>query len=386
MEENGNQEVRNPAARGYRPFLLVMLFLSLYLSYTILRPFFDAIVFAIVLASLFHPLHNLLIHRYRVRKTLAALVIVFIITFVIAIPVFLLLSSLVGQGIQSINQTNDWIRAGNLQKLTQDPRVLVALDWLQDRLPWVDINKFDIQGTLLNISKTVGQFVISKGALILQNLATLVIHFFIMIFIIFYLVRDGRDMIVHIRRLSPLREDQEDRILDGIRLVARSVLLGFFLTALTQGAVGALGLALVGIPPVFWGSVMAFASLIPIFGTALVWVPAVIYLLLLGSFSAAMFLAAWCIVLVGSIDNFLKPILMRSGMQMSTFYVFLSILGGVQVFGLSGILYGPLILSLAMIMLYIYGVEFGGDLLSAESKAGLQQKDEPAQNSDINNY
>jgi predicted PurR-regulated permease PerM len=171
------------------------------------------------------------------------------------------------------------------------------------------------------------------------------------------------------RYFSPLRKDQEDRILTGVRVVAKSVLLGTFLTALCQGLVGGIGLALVGIPGLFWGTVMGFSSLIPLIGTALVWVPAAVYLVLLGKMKAAAFLAVWCVVLVGSIDNFLRPFLMRGEAKMSTFYIFLAIVGGVQYFGLTGILYGPLILSFAMIMLYIYGVEYEDDLHLKE-KAG----------------
>ena len=121
---------------------------------------------------------------------------------------------------------------------------------------------------------------------------------------------------------------------------------------------GGIGLAIVGIPGLFWGTVMGFSSLIPVIGTALVWGPAVIYLLLFGKWKAGIFLLVWSIVLVGSIDNFLRPFLMRDENNLSPFYIFLAIIGGVQYFGLAGILYGPLILTFAMVMLYIYGVEY----------------------------
>jgi predicted PurR-regulated permease PerM len=116
--------------------------------------------------------------------------------------------------------------------------------------------------------------------------------------------------------------------------------------------------------------VCGFSSLIPIVGTSLVWVPAVIYLVLLAKWKAALFLAIWSVVLLGSIDNFLRPFLMKGEGRMSPFYIFLAIIGGVQYFGLLGILYGPLILSFAMIMLYMYGAEYREDLL-AEEKSTL---------------
>jgi len=351
--------------KGYRPFLLLVLFLSLYFVYLILNPFIHILVFAIVIASLFYPVQLFLIRVYRGRNNLAALSIVFIITFVIAIPVFFFISALVAQGLDSVNRITEWLRSGNLQRLVEDPRVLTLYSHFQERFPFLELNKLDLSGSLLQLSKNVGQFLLSKGAALVGNVVTLVADFFILIFIVFYLVRDGKGMVEQGRYYSPLRKDQEDRIIDGVWMVARSVLLGTFATALAQGFVGGLGFAIVGFPALFWGTVMAFASLIPIVGTGLIWVPAAGYLALLGKWKAVVFLVAWSVVLMGTIDNFLRPFLMRSETKMSPFYIFMAIVGGVQYFGLVGILYGPLILSFAMIMLYIYGVEYREDLTAA---------------------
>jgi predicted PurR-regulated permease PerM len=357
-----------PSNKGYRPFLLVLLFFSLYLAYIILEPFLHTLVMAIVLASLFYPVQLFLSRLYRGRKNLAALTIVFIITFLLAIPIFFFVSALVAQGLDSINQINEWLRGGNLDQITEYPKFLAYYQWIQERFPFLQLDKIDVASTLLQLSKNLGQFLLSKGATILGNVASLISHFFVMIFIVFYLVRDGYEMLEMGRSLSPLRKEQEDRIINGIRVVARSVLLGTFFTALSQGLVGGVGLAIVGFPGLFWGTVMGFASLIPLIGTALVWVPAVVYLLLLGSWKWGVFLALWCVILLGSIDNFLRPFLMGTGSVMSPFYIFLAIIGGVQYFGLVGILYGPVILSFAMIMLYIYGVEYREDLLDGKKE------------------
>jgi predicted PurR-regulated permease PerM len=353
--------------RGYRPFLLVVLFFSLYLVYLILAPFMDTLIFSIVLASLFYPVQVFLERLYGGKKGLAALTVIFIITFLLVIPVFLFSSAMVAQGLDSINKVHDWLKAGNLQKVTTDPRIVSYTATIQERFGFLELNKLDIVSNLLQLSKNLGQFLLSKGATLLGNVATLITHFFIMIFVVFYLVRDGWEMLQKGRTFSPLKKQQEDELLNGIRVVAKSVLLGTFLTALCQGLVGGIGLALVGIPGLFWGTVMGFSSLIPIVGTSLIWIPALIYLVLVGDWKSAIFFAVWSTVLNGSIDNFLRPFLMRGEGRMSPFYIFLAIIGGVQYFGLVGILYGPLILSFAMIMLYMYGAEYRDDLLS-ESK------------------
>ncbi len=354
-------------ARGYRPFLLVILFFSLYLVYLILGPFMDTLIFSIVFASLFYPLQVYLVRIYRGRSSLAALTIIFIITFLLVIPIFVFVSALVSQGLDSVSRVHEWLRAGNLDKITEDPRILAYSERFTERFGFLELKKLDVVSNLLEFSKNLGQFLLSKGATLLGNVASLVTHFFIMIFVVFYLVRDGYEMLQKGRSFSPLRKEQEEELLHGIRAVAKSVLLGTFFTALCQGLVGGVGLSIVGVPGLFWGTVMGFASLIPIVGTALIWIPAAVYLIILGNLKSALFLALWSIFLCGSIDNFLRPFLMRGEGRMSPFYIFLAIIGGVQYFGLVGILYGPLILSFAMIMLYLYGVEYRGDLLS-ESK------------------
>jgi len=358
-----HQDASRPG-RGYRPFLLVVLFFSLYLSYLILQPFLHTLIIAIVMASMFYPLQTWFVRRFHGRKTIAAAATVFVITFVVAIPVFFFISALVSQGLDSIDEINEWLRAGNLQRVVQHPAVVSFSNWLHERFPALELENMDIAKNLLQISKGLGQFLLSKGATLVGNAASLVTHFFVMLFVAFYLIRDGEGMVEQCRYYSPLRKDQLDRLLSGIRVVARSVLLGTFLTALCQGIVGGIGLALVGIPGLFWGTVTGFSSLIPIVGTSLVWVPAVIYLVLLGMWKPAIFLTLWCMLLLGSIDNFLRPFLMKGEGRMSPFYIFLAIIGGVQYFGLLGILYGPLILSFAMIMLYMYGAEYREDLLA----------------------
>lgn len=370
MADSDISQQDNRTAMGYRIFLLAVLASSLYLAYLILSPFINVLILAIILASIFNPLQMYLERLLKGRNNLAALVIVLIITFVIAIPVFFFTSTLVTQGLQTVNKTNDWVQAGKLNQLIQDPRINMYLAKLNKRFPFLEISKASIANDLLYLSKSLGQFLLGKVAVVLSNVVNLVAQFFMMIFIAFYLVRDGREMVGAVRYYIPLKAKQQDRIIDGIRVVAKSVLLGTFLTAVCQGFVGAVALQILGFPGLFWGTMMALASLIPIVGAYLVWVPIAIYLVILGEVKAAVFLAVWSAVLLGIIDNFLRPFFMKGKSKMSPFYIFLAILGGVQYFGFKGILYGPLVLSFAMIMLFIYGVEYREELVEYKGEAG----------------
>jgi len=362
MADFDSAQDRARRIKSYRIFLLIIVAVSLYLSYLILLPFIDTVILAIILASFFNPLQIYLERRLKGRKNLAALIIVLIITFVIAIPVFVFTSTMVAQGLDTVNKTNEWIRAGKLQQLVQDPRINEYLARLQERFSFLQISKVDVANDLLYLSRDLGQFLLGRVAAILGNMASLVAQFFIMIFIAFYLVRDGGEMVQTIRYYIPLRAEQEDRIINGIRVVTKSVLLGTFLTAVCQGLVGGVAFAILDLPGLFWGTITALASLIPLVGVYLVWVPIALYLLLLGETKSVVFLAIWSIVASGIIDNFVRPLLVKGKSKMSPFYIFLAILGGVQYFGLKGILYGPLILSFAMIMMFIYGVEYGDEL------------------------
>jgi predicted PurR-regulated permease PerM len=362
MADFDSAQERARRIKGFRFFLFLLVAISLYLSYLILFPFIHTLVLAIIMASFFNPLQLYLERRLKGRKNLAALIIVLIITFVIAIPVFLFTSTLVAQGLDTVSKTNDWVRAGKLQQLVQDPRINEYLAKLQERFSFLHINKVDISNDLLYVSRDIGQYLLGKVAAILGNVASLVVQFFIMIFITFYLVRDGAEMAQTVRYYIPLRDDQEDRIISGIRVVTKSVLLGTFLTAVCQGLVGGVAFAILDLPGLFWGTMTALASLIPLVGTYLIWVPIALYLLLMGEVKSAVLLAIWSIVASGIIDNFVRPFLMKGKSKMSPFYIFLAILGGVQYFGLKGILYGPLILSFAMIMIFIYGVEYRDEL------------------------
>ncbi|MDY6908363.1 MAG: AI-2E family transporter [Thermodesulfobacteriota bacterium] len=365
MESKSKSGAGAAAEKGHRPFLLVMLFFALYLAYIILKPFLHTLILAVVLASLSQPLQDRLVRAYRGRSNAAAFTVILAVVFLIALPFFFFVTQLVDQGVESINQVTEWIRAGNLEKMAEHPFFLKMTAWANHQLDFLDLSTVSFKEPLLQFSKNFGQFLISRVAGLLGDMATLVTHFFIMLFVTFYVVRDGREMVHAVKYLSPLREEQEDRILLKVKMVTRSVFLGSFATALCQGIVGGVGLSIVGIPGLFWGSTMAFASLIPLVGTALVWMPAVGYLLFLGKWKSALFLAAWCVVFVGSIDNFLRPFFMRGQSDMSPFYILLAIIGGVQYFGLVGILYGPLILAFAMVMLYIYQIEYR-DLLEQE--------------------
>lgn len=299
------------------------------------------------------------------KRNLASLVTSIVVVFLIALPMVGFTTALVNQGVHSVNDIQAWLKAGNLEKVIRSPRFIKIEERAKHYIRFVDLDKLDVQGNLIKGSKVFGQYLITRGAGILSNLASIIMRFFIMVFLLYYLLKDGPEMLEKVKYLSPLQTDQEEKIFNKIKSVSRSALLGTFLTAFAQGFAGGIGLAITGIPGFFWGAMMGFASLIPVIGTAIVWVPASVYLFIVGKSGWAIFLIIWSVVVVGSLDNFLRPFLMKGEAGMSPFFVFLAIIGGIQVFGLIGILYGPLILGLCAVLIYIYEIEYA-ELLEDE--------------------
>jgi len=354
-----------------RPFLLTLLLLSLGLAFYVIWPFINALIMAILMAILFTPMQDRALRLLRGRPSLAALLVVTLLTLVILVPLSFFLSVVIFQSLATVEHLSQWLGEVDLEALRHHPIVMGAQRWLREYLS-VEIAPTQLRDQLMEFSKGTGGTLLRVGTGFIGNLASLAVNFSIMIFAAFFFLRDGRTMIVQLKGLSPLREEQEERILDRIRATTRSVFLGNMLTAMLEGVAGGLAMAVVGIPPFFWGMLMALASFVPVVGIGLVWVPLAIYLASTGAYIPALLFSLWCAVIVGSIDNFVRPFLMRGEGQMSPFYVFLGIVGGIQVFGLAGLVYGPLIIAFASIMLYVYKHEYH-DIL-----AGMHEGQSPA--------
>lgn len=337
-------------------FIHVGLLVSLYLAYRVLFPLVDAIVFAAVLASLSTPLKNYVERKIPGRKNLAALLVVLAAAVVLTVPLLLILGALAAEGVTAMARFQEWIAGGGMARFLERPDLLGLLEWAKTNLPFGA--EIDVEKQLLALSEKAGAVLWKQGTAVAANAVNLVVQLFMLFFIMFYFVRDGRRFLDEISALTPLERKQDALIILRVRQMAKSVFVGSFLTALVQGMIGGLGFFIVGIPGFFWGAVMAVTSLIPFVGTALVWLPATAYLMITGQYWSGLFLLVWCLVLVSGIDNFIRPFLMRGEGGLPPFYVFLALIGGIKLFGLSGILYGPLVITFAAAILDLYKGEF----------------------------
>ena len=335
-----------------RVFALVTAALLAAALFLILRPFLVPILWSMLLALLLFPAQQALGRRLGGRNALTALLLTLLTAIVLIAPLPLLALAFASQAkdlfvrVQRMVAESGISGAGDLLEV---PIVSRAIGWASSIAP-VDVEQ--IHGWLMSGLQTLLQGLVAvSGAFVVGALNALV-ALAIMLFLLFFFLRDGDRMLATAVRLIPMTPARRAELVDHLAAVTRAVVFGSLLTALVQGVLVGIGFALVGLPsPVVFGAIAAVASLIPFVGTTLVWVPAVGVLFLQGRWVAALFLAAWSVAVVSSADNVVRPLFISGRAQISTLPVFLGLLGGVTAFGPIGLVVGPVVVALTLTLL-----------------------------------
>jgi predicted PurR-regulated permease PerM len=334
----------NLGALHHWAFVALVVAVSLAFAW-ILAPFFDAILWAIILAVLFAPLQRRLRARLRERHTLAALVNLTVIVLMVILPVTLVAVSFLQE-----------VRVGYAMFLAGELEINAYLERMQGILPsWATsyLNSFglmDLAGIREKLAaglSKAGEFVAARALVIGENTFAFILNSFIMLYLLFYLLRDGGKLALRMRDAIPLDTGLQTMLAGKFAEVIRATVRGSIVVALLQGALGGLVFWFLGInAAVLWGVVMALLSLVPAVGAGLVWAPAAIYLLATGEVWQGVVLIAFGVLVIGLVDNFLRPILVGKATRMPDFLVLISTLGGIAAFGITGFVTGPLIAAL----------------------------------------
>lgn len=348
-------------------FFLALLLFALSLLYYMLQPFMHSIILACVFTAISLPFYKRCLTLTGNRPMPAALLVILSITFLVVLPICFFIAGLVPQASASIAAVNQWLAGAHLGD-TLNTHIQPLLQLLHDHFPDIDVSLADIRGNLLSLSRNAGQYLLSSASALLGNTLLFFAHLLLILLFMFFLLMEGESLVRRLAYLFPMKPEQTDIVIENLRRMSRAVLVGGFCVAALQGIAGGIGFAIVGIPGLFWGTVMVFAALVPVVGTGLVWVPAVIVLLIMDEWQHAIFLTLWCGIGVTSIDSILRPLMMRDGANVPVIFIFISILGGVNVFGMLGLLYGPMILGLVSVMLNIYAEEYQHILQSRNRK------------------
>ncbi|RPI24732.1 MAG: AI-2E family transporter [Acidobacteria bacterium] len=341
-----------------RLVLVLAALVVLYFVFQIFRPFLASIAVAVVLSSLSYPLFEQLLVKFKGKRGWAALVACLALTFVIIVPFVILLIMLAQQVSQVYMQLEDMLAKGDFKgmaTLNQIPVLRKPLAWVNSV---VDLRRFDIVGNAASLLKQASVLLLSHSTAIVTGLFSLIFNFFIMVVTMFFLFRDGPLLKEELTTLSPVSRRYTDLLTSTFREVARATVIGSLVTALAQGvAAGIIFWALGVSNALFWGTISAFFSLVPVVGAALIWAPWAIYLLLSGSVVKGILMIALQSLVVGSLDNVLRPVLIEGRVRMHTMIIFFAIMGGIAYFGVLGMVFGPIIVALGMTLLEVYKIE-----------------------------
>lgn len=329
-----------------KAFLLLLVAVSLAFGW-ILWPLFGAVLWATVIAIMFAPLYRRLAKAMRQRRTLAALATVTIIVVMVILPLTLITISL----LEEASTVYTRIRSGEvnpgryLQQIRQALPAWVAS--LLDRFGLTNLGA--VQDKLTAALMKGSEFLAAQALYVGQHAFDFVVSLFVMLYLLFFLLRDGDALSRRAKEAIPLRADQQRALFEKFIVVIRATVKGNLVVAVLQGALGGLIFWLLGIhAPVLWAVLMAVLSLLPAVGTALVWLPVAVYLLVTGAIWQGLVLIGYGVLVIGLVDNLVRPFLVGKDTKMPDYVVLVSTLGGIAIFGFNGFVIGPVIAAMFM--------------------------------------
>ncbi len=337
-------------------FVLLFFVIATYMVFLVIKPFIIPILTSIIISYIFYPLYKW-VNKKTKRKNLSAIIIMILILILIITPIFFIVNSLTREVTTVYINSKQRIAEGNIIGIGPDSSVLWKLNSFL-----VDIaEKPQISSSIDNITNTI----ISSLSNFLFTIPKRILSFFVMIFLIFFMLRDGELMVKKIKYFIPLKKNHQNKIIIKFGSVTHAVVYGHFITALIQGMVGVLGLYIFGVKsPLVWGVIMLIACMIPFIGAPVVWFPLGVLKLIDGLTTntasitiMGVGLLVYGFVIVASIDNLIKPKIIGDMARIHPTVILIGVLGGLLMLGVIGIVVGPLILSLFLTFAEIYKTE-----------------------------
>lgn len=329
--------------------------LALYLCWLMMRPFVGVLEWAIVLVIVFYPIHKRLLARIK-RRGLSALISCLLVVFVVVLPLTLLTTAVAGELAKVIP-----VLPAQISSLmdSQTSTLGRVFDWLESRF---GIETARSQQFLVDQLQRTSAYVLGFSWNLLGNIVGGIVKAFFVLFTMYYLFRDGEKIVKRLPEILPLKKESGEAIMTRIKEVVGASVYGVVTIAALQGLLGGLAFWVLGVPsPLLWAVLMTFVCMIPLAGSFLVWLPLAIYLIATGHWTKAILLVAWGVLIVSTVDNFLRPKLIRNQTRLHELFVFFSVLGGITVFGLLGIVLGPVVLAVTFGLLQTFRVNDSGE-------------------------
>ncbi len=324
-------------------FLVVLLIIFTLLFATVFIQFLAPLVIGALLAGIFTPLNNFISKKFKDGSNIPSLISTVLVALIIILPFITILSLL-------FQETQGFLEKIKTAEFYENDK---AIQYVARKLNIGTEDLFSSQ--IAPTVRNVGEFITSNIATFLSNAANLVVNFFLLLLTIFYMLKDGKRLAKFLIDSSPLETSEEMNLYKTFKESGRAVLYGTLINAGIQGFLGGLGFLMFNLSsPIIWGFVMAFFALIPMLGPYLIFVPAAAYMFLQGKLWVAIVFLLYNVIIVSSVDNVLKPKLIGDKIKIHPFFVLISVLGGIKIFGVIGLVYGPLIASIFISLIKNY--------------------------------
>ncbi|MGR4872015.1 AI-2E family transporter [Variovorax sp. LARHSF232] len=333
-------------------FLLLLATVTIAFGWVLL-PFAGAVLWSLALAILFTPVYRRLVRRLGGRRNLAALITLTVALVIVILPLFMIAMSLVAQ----VAQVSQRIRSGEISFSSYFQQVVAAIPrWALDLLDRLGLG--DVESMIAKVAQgaaAASQQIAAHALSIGQNTFEFLVSFGLMLYLLYFLLRDGRELSAIVRNALPLARPHTNFLLNKFTTVIRATIKGNIVVAAVQGVIGGLALWALGVQgALLWGVVMSFLSLLPAVGAALIWLPVAIYFLATGSLWQGITLILIGVFVIGLVDNVLRPLLVGKDTQMPDYIVLMSTVGGLALFGINGFVIGPVIAAMFMAAWHVF--------------------------------
>jgi len=333
-----------------RAFLSILVIVVTIAFVAVMRSFLITLLLAAIFTALLHPFYRSLLQLFRGRQTLASLVTLLLTILVVVLPMILFLGVLVAQALDVSQRAVPWIQ-DQLSNPSELMRRLESVPGFEDLQPY----RQQILTRLGELVGLIGTFTVNLITSATKGTFAFALQLVILVYAMFFFLMSGGKALAQIFDHVPLSRAESKQIVSRFVVVTRAALMSTFVVGVIQGALGGIAFWVAGIQgAVFWGTLMFVFSMIPGIGTALVWLPASIYLITTGRIAAGLLLFAFCGLIVGSVDNVLRPRLVGKDTKLHDLVVLLSTLGGIMLLGAIGFIIGPIVAALFITVWDIY--------------------------------
>ncbi len=338
---------------------LVSLLLATILLIRLFWTYISAIILALLISSVFYPVYNVIKRILKNNENISSFIGTTLIAIILIVPVGGFVVTLSNEAFEFYKKTKDSVSIAKIQQGLQSNSPLAIRIKRLASMANIDIGPDTLHNIAGSLGKNIGLFLSKQIRSMATNILSFLIHLFIMLLLIYYIFKDGVRLKYYISELLPFPTDQQELIVTKFREMGRAIIIGNGLSGAIQGILGGLGFFIFGLgAPILWGTLIGFLAFLPVVGASIVFIPATIILVLQSKTKLAVVFFIYNIFYSSIMEYIIKPRLIGKGMKMNPVLVFLGVLGGIKLFGILGIIYGPLIITIFLTLAELYRTEY----------------------------